>query len=762
MLQRLIHYVWFRFRPAEGWLPFWLLVGATVSGVITVIEVGWVPEDSVVIVAALFGLLMGVGLAKRPLSPFVAWFFIITYGLLIVTIHLGRLWPRLDFLLFEPAALLPFWRQNGAVFVDRVGSWIRALMTGGSSRETIVFAAGLGLLTWLLASYAGWSTFRNQKPLLGLTVMGLGVSVNMFFGDVPPFWSAIFVGLVGVLTAVFQYSTLESQWLQQAVDFSDELRNELGLYALAISAGLLTISFAIPSIPYGRIAQAFINQPAIQAAEERFETLFGGVNVPGGVDVSPGSVGGTGVLPRSYLLGNPPELYEIVMMEAEVLLVQEDGTAVPATASDLRGTHWRGLSYETYTGKGWALSEERTELIEPNETIAIPQYFAQQTLRQRIDWQRDNRLTRYSLGLPLTFADEVVAYWRGLDDLARVRGLEQQYDLTSTLSTASPDALRETAVIDIPPIILARYTALPDSVPERVHQLAQEVAGNEQNPYEQARALEQFLRQYPYSLDVELPPPDSDPVDFFLFELQSGYCDYYASAMVVMARSLGLPARLAVGYLPQPPDEDGRQTVYQINGHSWAEVYFAGYGWVEFEPTPAFASRQDDTAVFSPEPEPEPEPLVPPPPAPEVETQRNDFLWVLLLLLLMAVVLFWQRRRRQEQGVEWIYGRLHQHAQKLGFFARPGATPQEFIDQFSNHLQQIGQHRWLTTTVSQMLAPLRRLVSNFELHQYAPPQRTQPEMVRKAWHEVKRPLWLLRLLHTDRDSGDRDQVTIDN
>jgi transglutaminase-like putative cysteine protease len=101
------------------------------------------------------------------------------------------------------------------------------------------------------------------------------------------------------------------------------------------------------------------------------------------------------------------------------------------------------------------------------------------------------------------------------------------------------------------------------------------------------------LRQYPYSLEVTGPPPNVDPVAYFLFELQAGYCDYYASAMVVMARSLGLPARMGVGYLAQPADEAGVQTIRQLHGHSWAEIYFAGVGWVEFEPTGSFDSPRD-------------------------------------------------------------------------------------------------------------------------------------------------------------------------
>ena len=753
MAQKLLHYLWFKFRPAEGWLPFALLFGAIVSGIITVIEVAWVPEDGVVYVAAFGGLLMSVGLAKRPLSALGAWLFITLYGFLIVTIHLANLWPRLNLLFFNPVALLLLWKQNGALFIDQFGSWIKALVTGGSSQETIVFAFALGLMSWFLTAYAGWSTFRNRKPLLGLTLMGLGVSINMFFGNVPPFWSAIFVGQVVLLTAVLQYTSLEIQWQENDIDFSEELRIDLVLYALAISAFLLTISYLLPGIPYTRIARAFVNQPLVQAAEDRFEALFGGVNQPGGSGPTPGGVGGVGLLPRSYLLGNPPELYEIVMMEAEVLSISEDERLVPAPYPLVQGNHWRGLSYETYTGKGWALTDERTELLNGQEPINLPDIQSEVLLFQRINWQRDNRLTRYTLGIPIRFEDEVTTYWRGLNDFVRVRGETQLYEAVSRISVATQAELRQTAVSNTPPALLARYTALPDSVPQRVHDLAIEVAGGLDNPFDQARALEQFLRQYPYSLDVTLPPPNQDPVDYFLFDLQAGYCDYYASAMVVMARSLGLPARLAVGYLPQPPDENGVQTVYQINGHSWAEVYFEGYGWIEFEPTAAFPSPRDESTFASPtfNNSVEADDLNRSPPIPENQT-INSLLWGRLLLIGLAAlgVLIWQARewqKRLSDEIVWTYGRLQNHATKLGYSNLNGQTPFEFETQFTQYIKQISTIRSLRALIIRLTGPIQTIISQYVLHQYAPLKQGKVNTVKREWQKVKRPFWLLRFLH---------------
>ena len=111
-------------------------------------------------------------------------------------------------------------------------------------------------------------------------------------------------------------------------------------------------------------------------------------------------------------------------------------------------------------------------------------------------------------------------------------------------------------------------------------------------PYDRAVAIESALRRLPYTLDVPAPPADRELTSWFLFDLKAGYCDYFATAMVVLARLNGIPARLAVGYtMGQFDPQRGDYLVTELNAHSWPELYFPGHGWIPFEPT----SGQADT-----------------------------------------------------------------------------------------------------------------------------------------------------------------------
>lgn len=743
-----------RLRPSEGWLSLLLLACAAGTMIQAVLAAAWVPEADVVTTTTTLGLLLGVLLAKRPLSPRPAWLLITLYGVLTPIVHLAQLWPP-PTVLFGGALPLPvYWRQNGALFLDRTASWFRAVFTGGSSEETIVFALGLGLLAWFLATFAGWSTFRMHQPLRGLALMGIAVAVNGYFSATPIFWPALFVALMALLTAVVYYATLEKHWTDNQIDYAEDVRWELALYAGVIAMVLLTFAVVLPGLDIGDLSRRFMAQPAVQEAEETLERAFAGVRQPQqGDEPSSTGPGGSGAFPRSYLLGNAPELAEIVVMTTTVSIVESNGSLSPAPAAWVQSAHWRALSYDVYTGRGWAISEERREPTPANQPIPLPPAADTQRLAQTVHWTLDERVIRYTLGQPLVFDQEVTVFWRGLADLVRVQGEGVVYTGETQLSTADATALRKTAVTDVPPAILGRYTALPPTVPARVHDLAQAVAGALRNPYDQARALEEFLRQYPYSLDVSLPPSDQDPVDYFLFTLQTGYCDYYASAMVVLARSLGLPARMGVGFLSPPPDENGQQTIYQLNAHSWAEIYFAGYGWIEFEPTAPFPNPRDPAAaVPAPTDDVPADATAAPPPLPEPDpAPLFPWRWVglpLLLLVLMGLIWYGARQSRQRpHETVWAYGRLHHHARKLGHSLPASQTPLEFAAAFLAFLQaQTPNSPRARQQAARVQRPLQQLTQRFAEHQYRGEEEAEAGLALHAWREMKRPLWWLRLL----------------
>ncbi|NLM27635.1 MAG: DUF4129 domain-containing protein [Clostridiaceae bacterium] len=139
------------------------------------------------------------------------------------------------------------------------------------------------------------------------------------------------------------------------------------------------------------------------------------------------------------------------------------------------------------------------------------------------------------------------------------------------------------------------YTQLPGNLPDRVYELAYELTSNVDTVYGKVKSIERYLRNnYNYTLAPGYTPEGQDFVDYFLFELKEGYCSYYASAMCIMARAAGIPARYVEGFvMPVNTGNDGYYHVTNQNAHAWVEVYLEGAGWVSFEPTSPFAGAMN-------------------------------------------------------------------------------------------------------------------------------------------------------------------------
>ncbi|MEZ4665676.1 MAG: transglutaminase-like domain-containing protein [Thermomicrobiales bacterium] len=273
--------------------------------------------------------------------------------------------------------------------------------------------------------------------------------------------------------------------------------------------------------------------------------------------------------------------------------------------------------------------------------------------------------------------------------------------------------------IGLPPFIVETYLGLPETVTEQTADLANQIVNQAgaTTPYEQAIAIQNYLRSnFTYQLDAGGAPDGRDIVDYFLFESKVGRCDHFASSMAVMLRTLGVPTRIVTGLAPVPYNEEMRGFVYRgRNAHAWVEVYFPGYGWIPFEPTPTQQSidlspseRETPTpeATLTPEltatpegptqspvPSPTPTPLAAPASTDTGGTSNSDERiapWQIGLAVggfaLLAIAgLFFVRRRNAYAGLPVAhanYGRLQRLGKFIGVSSSPELTPREYAAKF--------------------------------------------------------------------------------
>ena len=205
-----------------------------------------------------------------------------------------------------------------------------------------------------------------------------------------------------------------------------------------------------------------------------------------------------------------------------------------------------------------------------------------------------------------------------------------------------------------PDWVSANYLQLPKTLPPEIVALAQQISVQGKTPYDKADAITQYLRRnITYSTTVDNPPPGQDPLYWFLFDSKTGFCNYYASAEVVLLRSVGIPARMVVGFAQGEISSPNLYVVRERDEHAWPEVYFPGVGWVEFEPTgnqaplvrpsgenlPFTGQTVTETPAFLPGQNIAGEPTPIPPGESGTKTRSGTFVdWLLGLILICAII----------------------------------------------------------------------------------------------------------------------------
>lgn len=293
--------------------------------------------------------------------------------------------------------------------------------------------------------------------------------------------------------------------------------------------------------------------------------------------------------------------------------IDEDNTVVMRVEADrdrlnaLPGPYWRGISFDKYDGVGWSSSLKRRRTVQPNQDFEFNVAYLTgedpaEVVDQTIYLEPIGSNVIFGLPLVLQFSlaekDKSVPAWiqakrgitmheGGVFRVAEVPKTGLQYNVKSWPGTYPEELLKaQKAGEGLPPHQLAAYTQLPAADP-RIRQLAEAVTKDAVSDWEKAAAIEKYLEDN-YTYTTDLPNPGAEPpLEAFLFTHKRGHCEFFATAMVVMLRSINIPARMTNGFLGGTWNEfDDFFAVRNRDAHSWVEVHLQEAWWVRFDPTP--------------------------------------------------------------------------------------------------------------------------------------------------------------------------------
>lgn len=655
----------------------------------------WAEGLDVLYLVAVGSALAGFFLAKSQFPGAVAHLFSLVYGIAWVTFLGGNLLaPQFD------------QRERLIELGIRVNTWLWKALHGGTSSDSLMFVLFLASILWLAGYLSAWYSFREHKAWQSVIPCGLVLLWNLYYA--PQRLELYLVAYLFFALLVVMHSNLlvrEREWRTARVNYSSDIGLAFLRTGTIFSIVVITLAWLAPSVAASqRLSDvgSYLERPW-QKVQDNWSRLFSALRSYGKVYPNPfGNVLG---------LTGPVYLSEVAIMDVQA----------PA------GRYWCAAVYDHYTGSSWINKDKETISLEANDSsLALPEYELRQEVTQTITTFLPGRTLLFAASEPrrvnlpawavVSYVPPVPPGKEASSYMAETEGVitpvsmlysryplrqGQSYTIVSSLSAADEDSLRA-AGDDYPVWILGRYLQLPLELPARVRYLAEEITRDHDNAYDKAAALESYLREIKYNELIEAPPEGQDGIDYFLFDIREGYCDYYAAAMAVMARVVGIPARVAAGYSQgQYNSETGAYRVRENNAHAWVEIYFPRYGWIEFEPTasePAIVRPKPPRVIEPLEDRGESEPwryedrfreddlfehggmLIPG----QVPRRWQAVRWLgglILLSIPAGLATLWTLRERKLRGlnlVERVYERLGSFARRLGINYQEHQTPYEY------------------------------------------------------------------------------------
>ncbi|CAA9284083.1 MAG: Transglutaminase-like enzymes, putative cysteine proteases, partial [uncultured Chloroflexia bacterium] len=504
---------------------------------------------------------------------------------------------------------LPTWRDQATELLIRLIILIRVVGSGGTGEDVLLFITVLGVLGFVLGYATLWLLLRHGWAWLVVLLNALVLLINLTYASPKP-PAALFFVFVGAALLVLVHQTFQmraQRWESALLEYPDLLGWRVVASGAMVVVALMLLTALLPTrISSAQVVQVWqrVRDPW-QDVQARWDRTFSTINAPA-------NAAGGGFADRSLTLAGARTLGNGLVMEVE----------------SAQFDYWRATAYDRYNGSlSWlnttgdlgraALGlgtndQARTPLGAATEmplldTIGRKVMTQTFTLRQNFALGTVFAATQpVSVSLPI-FVEHSYLPADGApvpnfsDTSVLVSQLSLRSGTTYTVQSLVPNADKSSlrAAPSDYPEWTRRYLQLPETLSQRIRDEASLVVGGAgaTNAYDKAEAIQSYLRTLPYDEKIPAPPEDRDGVEYFLFDLKRGYCDYFASAMVVMLRAEGVPARLVSGYAGGSFDPE--RSVYEVRqnvAHTWPEVYFPGYGWQRFEPTPASYTAVPDRA----------------------------------------------------------------------------------------------------------------------------------------------------------------------
>lgn len=689
--------------------------------------------DHLIRIQLLFTLSATLGLALGH-SRFRGWLaaiFATIYGAFFIPWQLGLM-------IFEDIE----WAERLINLWGRLLFSFNQLIASENVEDPILFLSWMALIVWVLGSHAGYVVSRHQSPWLAtLPIAAFLVIVHTYdaFFIRRVWYLAFYMAIVLLLVSRSFLINQRKIWRAKGTQTPTYIGQDM-LRATMLATGLLVIlAWVTPAL-------AAEDNPAkalwerITAPWQDFRRDFGSAAFYS-LEAAPVTV--NDYYGESLPLGRGNALTSKIVMTAQVL---ENSPTPPRF-------YWRDRVYTHYENGGWSSGFESTTRVDAEDNQLLFEALEGRALGSvQITSGRNIRLL-HTPTQPIAISRNAdFSYSANPDGTWDISALEIPFVLRSGESYQAEAYFTDASILqlqnagnDYPDWVTERYLQIPPEISTRTLELAHEIASAHDNAFDISSAITDWLRaNIDYVDSVSIPDEGFEPLDWMLFEKQEAFCNYYASAQIVMLRSLSIPARLAVGYAQGDIAESNILlggadiekesllegialdaqffTVRQEDAHAWPEVFFPGIGWVEFEPTvnqlalvrplgtegdqqenvnlevEAEEAAIEENLIEDEEPTVLEERLAKELALQAANTRRIQMMGLFVLLASVIVAILWRRYRERggsavpvliERGARKLDLRTPQRLRLWSGYAQLAPLPQAFME-INSALRRIG------------------------------------------------------------------------
>ncbi len=560
----------------KRWWDIWsalALLAAMIVFASRLAATNWTQHLVIISYLTIMATILGFTLGISRFAGWVTTLLSLAYGIFGIPWMLGlTLSPGID------------WQTRIISMSERLVAATTLFLARKPVYDPILFLLLMSILFFILAISAGYSLVRKGNPWLAILPSGLGLLVvNHYdrFANSGLQYVGVFLLLSLIIVGRMVLSHRRAEWQQQGVFFAPETSGDLNRVTLVLVAGLLIFSWSVPvlSTSAGGFSDFWTNivSGPWTSISSRVSDAFSSLQT-------------RVIIVQNYFGKNLPLNSGSYL--SDTILFTVNAAAPPPPGMRY---YWQVQAYDTYKDGSWAATNFTSKSF---NSVTFNVKYPDFKDRQAIEFTFTSKINQQNVPtapmpvwISLPVQAQLVNEPGGTQDSLGLipdplLTTGQVYRERSTISVPTVADLRA-ASTDYPAYITNTYLQIPANLDPEFKQLALQITAGADTPYDKAQAITLWLRNnITYKEVIPIPPTGQDPIEWFLFDLKEGFCNYYASAEALLLRSIGIPARVEGGYAEGTYDVfSNSYTVHQTDSHAWPEVYFNGLGWVIFEPT---------------------------------------------------------------------------------------------------------------------------------------------------------------------------------